>query len=205
MLAFLAQGAGLGFGAGTSFGALHNLLMNITLARGWRYGLLIVLCPLLTDAPIILLMLLLLEQLPESAAGLLPIVGGFFLLWLAWGAWQQYRNPPEFATQGQQEGNLSLKTLFKGMMVNFLNPAPYVFWGAVGGALLQDGFSQSVGHGVAFLLGFYGVFLGIMTAFVVVFDRLRQVDTRITRALSLVSVIVMTLLGLQFIWQGLSL
>lgn len=203
MLTLLTQGAGLGFGAGTSFGALHNLLMNVTLARGWRYGLLVVLAPLLTDAPIILLMLFILEQLPPPAERLLPIIGGCFLLWLAWGAYQQYRNPPDLSVSQSAESRLSFQTLLKGMAVNFFNPAPYVFWGAVGGTLLREGFAQSTAHGVAFLLGFYGTFLAIMTAFVFLFDRLRQVDPRITRGLSLLSVLVMTMLGVSFIWQGL--
>jgi threonine/homoserine/homoserine lactone efflux protein len=203
MLTLLTQGAGLGFGAGTSFGALHNLLMNITLTRGWRYGLLVVLAPLLTDAPIILLMLFILDRLPPSAERLLPLIGGFFLLWLAWGAYQQYRNPPDLSVSQPPDTRLSLQTLFKGMAVNFLNPAPYIFWGAVGGTLLREGFAQSTGHGIAFLLGFYGTFLAVMTLFVFLFDRLRKVDPRITRGLSLLSVVVMTALGLSFIWQGL--
>jgi threonine/homoserine/homoserine lactone efflux protein len=203
MLTLLTQGVVLGFGAGTSFGALHNLLMNITLSRGWRYGLLVVLAPLLTDAPIILLMLFILEQFPPSAERLLPLIGGFFLLWLAWGAYQQYRNPPDLSVSQPPDTRLSLQTLFKGMAVNFLNPAPYIFWGAVGGTLLREGFAQSIAHGIAFLLGFYGTLLAVMTLFVFLFDRLRQVDPRITRGLSLLSVVVMTGLGLSFIWQGL--
>lgn len=204
MLALLSQGAGLGFGAGTAFGALHNLLLNITLTRGWRYGLLIVITPLLTDAPIILLMLFLLEQMPPEVERLLPLVGGVFLLYLAWGSWQQFRNPPDFTATPPTDSRLTLMTLLKGMTVNLLNPAPYIFWGAVGGTLLREGFAQSAGHGIAFLLGFYGTFLSLMVAFVFVFDRLRHVDARFTRALSLVSVVVMTLLAISFIWQGLS-
>jgi threonine/homoserine/homoserine lactone efflux protein len=176
--------------------------MNITLARGWRYGMLIALVPLLTDAPIILLMLFLLDALPPDLARLLPIIGGIFLLWLAWGAWQQYRHPPTLQADPLEEARLSLRTVLNGMLVNFLNPAPYVFWGAVGGTALREGFAQSAWHGVAFLSGFYGTFVAIMIAFVLIFDRLRQVDARLTRGLSLVSVVVMTLLGLSFIWRG---
>jgi threonine/homoserine/homoserine lactone efflux protein len=199
----LLQGVGLGFGAGTSFGALHNLLLSMTIQRGWRYGLLIVITPLLTDAPIILLMLFVLDRLPESAQRIIPIAGGLFLLWLAWGAWQQFRHPPSLHAEEATTRNLSFSTLIKGMAVNLLNPAPYIYWGAVGGALLREGFAMSVAHGIGFLFAFYVTFLGIMAAFVLLFDRLRHVDLRVTRALSLISVVIMTLLGLQFIWQGL--
>jgi threonine/homoserine/homoserine lactone efflux protein len=202
MLETLLQGIGLGFGAGTAFGALHNLLLSVTIHRGWRYGLLIVITPLLTDAPIILLMLFVLDRLPEGAQRVIPIIGGFFLLWLAWGAWQQFRNPPELQAEEATAQNLSLSTLVKGMGVNLLNPAPYIYWGTVGGALLREGFAVSVTNGIGFLIAFYAAFLGIMTAFVFLFDRLRHVDLRITRGLSLISVLIMALLGFQFIWQG---
>lgn len=204
MLSLLAQGAGLGFGAGTAFGPLHNLLLSVTLTRGWRYGLLVVITPLLTDVPIILLMLLLLDQLPPELLRLLPLIGGFFILWLAWGAWQQFRNPPQITADTSGQANVSRETILKGMMVNFLNPAPYIFWGAAGGTILRTGFEQSLAHGAAFLFGFYLAFLGIMAVVVIVFDRLRQMDPRVTRWLSLVSVVIMTLLGLQLIWQGIS-
>lgn len=203
MLETLLKGAGLGFSAGTAFGALHNLLLSVTLLRGWRYGMLIVITPLLTDAPIILLMLFVLDNLPEGAQRIIPLIGGVFLLWLAWGAWQQFRNPPVIQIEEDAARNLSVATLLKGVGVNLLNPAPYIYWGTVGGALLREGFAQSVAHGVGFLVAFYLTFLGLMAAFVVVFDRLRRVDTRVTQALSLFSVVIMTLLGLQFIWQGL--
>lgn len=203
MIETLLQGVGLGFGAGTAFGALHNLLMSVTIHRGWRYGLLIVITPLLTDAPIILLMLFVLDRLPEGAQRIIPLLGGLFLLWLAWGAWQQFRSPPDLRAEEATDRNLSFATLIKGMAVNLLNPAPYIYWGTVGGALLREGFAVSVAHGIGFLIAFYVTFLGMMAAFVLLFDRLRHVDLRVTRAVSLISVLIMTLLGLQFIWQGL--
>jgi threonine/homoserine/homoserine lactone efflux protein len=202
MLETLLKGVGLGFGAGTAFGALHNLLLSVTIHRGWRYGMLIVITPLLTDAPIILLMLFVLDNLPEGAQRIIPIIGGLFLLWLAWGAWQQFRKPPTLEAEEETARNLSFATLIKGVGVNLLNPAPYIYWGTVGGALLREGFAVSVANGIGFLVAFYVSFLGIMAAFVLLFDRLRQVDVRVTRALSLLSVLIMTFLGLQFIWQG---
>ncbi|MBC8100833.1 MAG: LysE family transporter [Armatimonadetes bacterium] len=205
MLALFSQGAGFGFAAGTSFGVMHNLLMNTTLARGWRYGLLIVAAPIVSDAPIILLMLLALEQLPAGILRLLPIVGGVFVWYLAYGAWRQFRNPPTLtATTDAAPVNLTRQTLLKGIAVNFLNPAPYIFWGTVGGTLLRTGMEQSPAHALAFLGGFYALLLGIMVGFVFLFDRLRQVDARLTRVLSLVSVVVMLLLGAQLIARGLT-
>jgi threonine/homoserine/homoserine lactone efflux protein len=90
------------------------------------------------------------------------------------------------------------------MILNFLNPAPYIFWGTVLGPMLLEAVAESAGHVAAFFLGFYGTFVGLMALFVFIFDRLRRLDPRFTRALSLISVGIMVLLGLSFLWQGLS-
>lgn len=178
MLNFMTQGVGFGFAAGTSFGALHSLLMNVTLQQGWRQGLLIVLSPLLTDAPIILLMLLIRERLPATANQMIAIIGGVIVLRFAWLMWRQFWHyvPPNMEINPNTQ--LSRETLLKGILVNFFNPAPYIFWGTFMGTILLNALSQSVWHGVFFILSFYGTFLGIMALFVLFFERIRLFDPR---------------------------
>ena len=91
MIAFIAQGMGFGFAAGTSPGPLQSFLISTTLSKGWRRGVLVVLSPLLTDAPIILVMTLLLRQLPDGAIRAIQIAGGLFVLYLAWSNWRAWR------------------------------------------------------------------------------------------------------------------
>lgn len=205
MLELFTRAGGFGVAAGTSFGPLHNLLMNVTLTHGWRQGLLIALSPLLTDGPIIVLVLVVLGQLPEGAARYIEILGGFAILWIAWRGWVSYRRSADTAaTTSDAPADTSRDTIIKGMMLNFLNPAPYIFWGTVLGPMLLEALNQSALHVAAFFLGFYGTFLGLMVIFVLVFDRLRRLDPRFTRALSLLSVGIMVLLGLSFLWGGLT-
>lgn len=205
MFALFSQAVGFGFAAGTSFGPLHNLLMNVTLARGWRHGLLIALSPLLTDGPIILLALLVLRELPAETVRYIEIAGGLAILWIAWRGWQSYRQgAAEAAAEADaRAADTSRATILKGMALNFLNPTPYIFWGTILGPLLLEALAQSALHVAALLGGFYGTFLGLMAAFALAFDRLRRLDPRLTRALSLLSVIVMVALGLSFLWRGL--
>jgi threonine/homoserine/homoserine lactone efflux protein len=203
MLAFFSQAAGFGFVAGTSFGPLHTLLMNVTLSLGWRQGMLIVLSPLLTDAPIIVLMLIVLQTLPPAAVALIQIVGGLVVLQIAWRSWRAWRAGPVPVAAPDERPNLSRETLLKGMAVNFLNPAPYLFWGTIMGPILLDAMRNSGWHALAFLVGFYGTFLGLMVIFVVVLERLRRLDPRFTRGLLLISVVVLVILGLNIFWQGL--
>lgn len=206
MLALISQGLGFGFTAGTSFGPLHTILMNVTLAQGWRQGLLIVLSPLITDAPIILLMLFILQQLPESVIAGIQIVGGLAVLRIAYGTWREARADAAAALDAAQAApaNVSRQTLIKGVTVNLLNPGPYIFWGSITGPLLLSALNESLLHGAVFLLSFYGAFLGLMAVFVLIFDRLRGLDPRLTRGLMGVSVVILVLLGLSILWSGIT-
>lgn len=204
MLALIAQGSAFGFTAGTSFGPLHTLLMTVTLTWGWRQGLLIVLSPLLTDLPIIAVMLFVLDRMPPAVLDMIRVIGGLAVLWIAWGVWRQFRAGVTIVPATDAPEQLSRQTILKGMTVNFLNPGPYIFWGTITGPILLEGLQQSVLHGLVFIVAFYGTFLGIMAAFVILFDRLRTLDPRITQALSLVSVVVLVALGASLLWDGLT-
>ena len=124
MFALFTQASTFGLAAGTGFGPLHNLLMNVTLTHGWRHGLLIALSPLLTDGPIIVLMLVVLRQLPEGATRYLNIIGGFAILWIAWRGWLAYRHSAESTlTPTDAPADISRDTIIKGMMLPKLYPA----------------------------------------------------------------------------------
>lgn len=200
MTPLIEKAAGFGLSAGTGFGPLHTLLMNVTLAQGWRYGLLIALTPLLTDIPIIFLMLFILKALPPAAVPILNIVGGIAVFFIAYKTLQSLRQP---AAEGVAlPKTLSRDTLLKGMTVNLLNPGPYIYWGTITGPLFLEALNDSLGAGIMFLLAFYGVFLGLMTIFVFIFDRLRGVDPRLTTGLRYFSLVILTYLGTQLIIHG---
>lgn len=196
------QAAGFGISAGTGFGPLHTLLMNVTLAQGWRVGMLLVFTPLLTDIPIILLMLVVLQTLPPIFEPLLNIVGGLAVFYIAYATYRGLQNPaPKSETVSQSVGR---QTILKGMAVNFLNPGPYIYWGTITGPLLLEALKNSVADGALFMVTFYGVFMGLMAVFVLIFDRLRGVDPRLTRALSYLSLVILGFLGLQLLLKGIS-
>jgi len=196
-----SQAMSFGLAAGTGIGPLHTLLMNVTLTYGWRRGVFIALSPLMTDIPIILLMVGLLSQLPPAFGPLLNIAGAFAVFFIAYRAFVELKTPIQTA-DGLTPQSGSRGVLLRGMAMNFLNPAPYIFWGTVTGPLLRQALSDSIGAGALFLLCFYGVFLGLMLGFMVIFDRVRSLNPRIIRALSLFSIIVMASLGASLLVQG---
>ena len=78
-------------------------------SSGWRRTLPIACAPLISDGPIILLVLLILSTVPPWLLLALQCAGGVFLLYLAYGAhrtWRTYATRREPATEGGQRSVL---------------------------------------------------------------------------------------------------
>lgn len=198
MFELILRGVGLGFAAGSTPGALMSFLIATTLAYGWRSGILVIFAPFLTDLPIIILTTFLLTQLSDVLLNGVQLLGGFFVLYIAWGSWQQYRAGVTFQAEVDVGGRV-WKTLGKAATMNLLSPGPYIFWTTVNGPLLRQGLDQSLLHGVAFLVAFYGTFMGFMALMVLGFDRLRTLDQRVTSGILLFAIVVLVLLGVSLI------
>ena len=203
MLGLILQGVGFGFAAGTSPGPLQTFIISVTLSRGWRRGIIITFAPLVTDAPIIFLMTVILNKLPNDVIRGIQIVGGVFVLWLAWSTWQSLRAGVLIGHDSKDNDIEKSHILLRAAAINVLSPGPYIFWSSVTGPVLIEGFRQSIWHGAAFLASFYGVFLVIMWTMVLAFDRLRRLDERLTRGVLIVSIMILALLGFGLLIQGL--
>ncbi len=83
MLSYLLLGSGFAFAAAIQPGPLQAYLLSSVAQRGWKRTLPAALSPLLSDGPIILIVLLILTRLPDSAARLLQAAGGLLLLYFA--------------------------------------------------------------------------------------------------------------------------
>ena len=178
MGAELALGLSLGFSAGVSPGPLVALIIQRTLAGGFRSGLRIAVAPLLSDLPIVLGMLVLVGSV-VPAAGLvgLRIAGSIFILWLAITSWRRAGHHAETeAGIGSPR-----RDLLHGVLVNLLNPHPYVFWATVGAPVVIDAWRGGRPEAVsAFLVSFYVLLIGgkILLAAVVTQLRGRSRDLR---------------------------
>jgi threonine/homoserine/homoserine lactone efflux protein len=133
----------------------------------------------------------------------IQIVGGVFVLWLAWRTWQSLRAGVLIGDNSADTDIEKSHILMRAAAINVLSPSPYIFWGSVSGPVLIEGLRQSVWHGIAFLVSFYGVFLVIMWMMVLAFDRLRRLDERLTRGVLVASIVVLAMLGLGLLIQGL--
>jgi threonine/homoserine/homoserine lactone efflux protein len=201
-LNFLLQGASLGLTAAASPGPFQAFVISESLAGGWRRGAPIAFAPLITDVPIVLLVLLVLGQLPGWALRGLYVAGGLFVLYLAWGAWRQWRSGAGQAAAGAPATAPAGGGLRKGVLMNFLSPGPYTFWALVNGPLLLSALRESPWHGAAFVAGFYGLFIGGTLGLAVVFHQARRLGARLVRALLLASMIILAGFGVWLVVQG---
>lgn len=200
LLEFWLRGAGLGVAAAGAPGPLQAFLISESLAGGWRRGLLVTLSPLISDAPIVIVMTFLLGKLPAIAIHGLNLAGGFFVFYLAWGVWREWRQP----VTGQQAAAPTRSGLRRAVLMNLLSPGPYLFWGLINGPLLLSAWQQSAAHAALFLLGFYGVFLAGMMLMVGVFHQARRFGPRLVRGLMLLSILLLLVFGFLLWQQGLS-
>ncbi len=155
MLSYLAAGAVFGVTAGASPGPLLTLVISQTVRHGFREGAKVAMVPLATDLPLIALSAYLLTRLPDyrTPLGVISLIGGLFVLYLAYGS---LRSTGLDLTAADDDP----RSFRKGVMVNALNPHFYIFWFTVGGPLVLKGWLESpllaVGFAASFLTGIVG-------------------------------------------------
>lgn len=199
MLASLAQGATLGFSAAVSPGPFQAYLLAQTMQHGLRRTLLSACAPLLSDAPIIFVVLLVLTQAPSGFLRLLQIAGGIFLVYLAYGAWQTFRTysvstAPAPASAGQ--------SLLKATLTNALSPGPWLFWSVLAGPMLVEAWGQQPLAAVGFIVGFYAVMIGSLVVLIGLFATARRAGPRVARTLNGVAAVALLGLGVYQLWAG---
>ncbi len=205
---FIAPAVSFGLSAAVIPGPLIAYLVNTTLTQGWRRALLVLLAPLITDAPIIFLMTFMLGQLPAAALRLIQAGGGVLLLFIAWGAYKQYRADALKMFQDAPKRNeeySARRVLLTAILMNFLSPGPWLFWGTVNGPLLLRALELSPGHALAFLLSFYGVFLLGLAGWIAVFHQARRVRLERLRFVLLATVLLLLWFGIGLVMAAVSL
>ena len=197
MWLYLLAGAAYGFAAGAQPGPLNAYLLSVTLRHGFRRALPAAFAPLLSDAFIISLTLFVLTRIPVGFIRWLHLLGGIFVLYLAWGAWQSFRQ-----FDREQQDVRAVESVWKAVVINLLNPNPYLGWSLVLGPLLLRGWRSSHADGAAVVVGFYGALVGTTIGVVLLFHLARRTGPRTARALMGVSAVVLAAFGVYQLWLG---
>ncbi|HNS38859.1 MAG: LysE family transporter [Anaerolineae bacterium] len=204
MATYLLQGLLLGATAAIQPGAIQAFLLSLLAREGWRRALPATLAPLISDGPILVLVLVVLTRLPGWLLPGLQVVGGLFLIYLAWNAWRSFRQgaatgDPAVAIEGSIVANI-----FKAALMNLLNPAPYIFWATVAGPILIRGWRANPIYGLTFLISFYGAIVAGGALFVLFFAGAGKIEPRINHALRAISAVALLAFGLYQLISGMS-
>lgn len=199
MWTYIALGIGYGFAAAVQPGPLQTYLISQALLKGWRKSLLSALAPLISDGPIIALCVLVLSQVPAGLQRFLYIAGGLFVLYLAYGTYNSWRNfDPQLSPNEISSGG----SLLKAVLTNMLAPGPYLFWTLVTGPILMRGWRETPRYGISLLLGFYVTMILSLAAIIIIFGSARQLGPRVSRALLGISALALLCFGLYQLWMG---
>jgi len=195
--AYVLLGAAYAFAAAVQPGPLQTYLVSSTLAHGLRRTLPAVLAPLLSDVPIVSLVLLVLTQVPASVVNALRLAGGVFLLYLAAGAYSDYR---DYRAPKVDPVVPVTQTVVKAAVVNVLNPNPYISWSLVLGPLLLQAWRDAPAYGIALLASFYATMILTTAAILIPFAGARAMGPRVGRAMVGVSALALAAFGLYQLW-----
>jgi threonine/homoserine/homoserine lactone efflux protein len=197
----LIQGIGYGFAAAVQPGPFQTYIISQALSKGWRRTLLAALAPLISDGPIIALVLLVLSQVPPWMQRFLYIASGIFILYLARSAFVAWR---DFDATTVTTESPSQQSVFKAAMMNLISPGPYIFWSLVNGPILIAGWREAPANGISFVVGFYATMIVSLAAIILLFGTARRLGPRVNRALVGISAVGLACFGLYQLWLGIS-
>jgi len=200
-MTYLIFGITYAFAAAVQTGPFQAFIISQTLSKGWRSTLPASFAPLLSDAPIITLVLLILSNVPNNMVHILQLAGGIFLLYLAYGAFKNWQTFDEKQILQKQTGQ---QTLFKAAIVNLLNPNPYIGWSLIMGPLLIEGWREAPANGFALILGFYLTLILCTAGIIILFAAARNLGPKVSKISIGISALALAGFGLYQISMGIN-
>jgi threonine/homoserine/homoserine lactone efflux protein len=169
MLEFLSAGVLLGSAAGFTPGPLLVLVITETLRLNIKAGIKVSIAPLITDIPIIVISLLVLNRLANVKAilGGISIFGGLFILFLGYESLKTKGVELDLSAPGSN-------SFRKGVITNALNPHPYVFYMTVGAPIIFKGINQNILAALLFVGTFIFFLVGSKVLLAMVVERSRS-------------------------------
>lgn len=198
MLTYLLFGITYGFAASIQPGPFQTFIISQTLKIGWKRTLPAALAPLLSDIPIIILILFILTSIPSGFLSFLQIGGGILLLYLAYSSFRSCLN---FEQPGSREIK-SDNTLFKAALVNLLNPNPYLGWSLIMGPLFIKGYNEAAINGISLIAGFYITIVLCQAGIIILFGLTRNLGPKVTRITLGIASVGLAVFGVYLLIQG---
>jgi len=201
VLSYLIFGITYAFAAAVQPGPLLTYIISQTLKKGWRSTLPAAFAPVISDIPILIIILFLLSTMPESFIFILRIGGGLFLLYLgfrAFKSWQEFDADQTILNESGQQ------TLFNAVFVNLLNPAPYLGWSLILGPIFLEGWKLAPINGITMIIGFYLTMILTLAGIIILFGFARKLGPKVSKVLLGLSSIVLVAFGIYQLWLGIN-
>lgn len=199
MSAYLILGITYAFAAAIQPGPLQTFLISQTIKNGWKKTLPAAFAPILSDIPIIIIVLLVLTSIPAGFLTFLQIGGGLMLLYLAYDSFRSFLNFEELSKRTKADND---KTLFKAVMVNALNPNPYLGWSLIMGPLFIKAYRESSVNGAVLIIGFYATMVLCQMGIIILFGLTKNLGPKVTRATLGIASLGLTVFGIYLLLQG---
>jgi len=199
MFVYLIFGITYAFAAAIQPGPFQTFIISKTLENGWKRTLPAAFAPVLSDGPIIILVLLILNNIPPAFLKYLQIGGGLFLLYLAYDSFKSFLN---FDKLKKPEENKASSTLFKAVLVNVLNPAPYIGWSLIMGPMFIKGYHEATFNGIVLIASFYTTIVICQMGIILLFGLARNLGPKVTRITLGIASIGLAAFGVYLLWQG---
>ena len=199
MFSYLIFGITYAFAAAVQPGPLLTYIISQTLKKGWRSTLPAAFAPVISDIPILILILFLLSTMPGSFIFILRIGGGLFLLYLGFRAFKSWKKFDADQTILNESGQ---QTLFNAVFVNLLNPAPYLGWSLILGPIFLEGWKLAPVNGIAMIIGFYATMVLTLAAIIFLFGFARRMGPKVSKILIGLSSIVLFAFGIYQLYLG---
>ena len=199
IIEFLAMGSFLGLAAGMSPGPLLAVTISETLQHGKWEGIKVAISPLVTDLPIILAVLFVLSHLTNSDffIGIIAFFGASYLIYSGIESLKIKKDSVELNVEKKN-------ALKKGVIVNFGNPHPYVFWLSIGGPIIYKSFSTHVWATILFIASFYIFLVGSKVVVALIVEKSKYfINSKYYFSIIRVLGIAQIVFGLTFIKVGL--
>jgi threonine/homoserine/homoserine lactone efflux protein len=199
MFVYLFFGITYALAAAIQPGPFQTFIISKTLENGWKKTLPAAFAPVLSDGPIIVLVLFILSKIPSELIRFLQIGGGLLLLYLAYSSFRSFLN---FDNLNKPEENKTDSTLIKAVLVNLLNPAPYIGWSLIMGPMFIEGYNQNAINGIALIGGFYITIVLAQMGIILLFGLAKNLGPKVTRITLGIASVGLAGFGVYLLWQG---
>lgn len=205
---YFLQGLLLGLYAGVSPGPLQTLQFSLSLKNGWRKTIYLALTPLFSDLPILILFMTLFSKFSENVLHIIHLIGGGVILYLAYHTFKSFSK--EFASPQEdvndQYNHLAsepkLKMLFNSVLLNWVNPNVYIFWGTIGAPIALKGLAISKFHMLAYVLTFYLFLISTLAFMIYLFSKSKLLSPKFQKGLGIALSILLLGMGFYNIFLG---